>query len=67
MPDKSAPLANAVDTLSVRADEVLHLAKGQRAVADKQHVNAHKLEVIGEALKGDVAILKDKLNGPAGK
>jgi hypothetical protein len=61
--------------------EVLDLAKGQRAAADKQqaaadlqqdaanrqHINAHKLETVGEALKGDVAALKTKLENPATK
>jgi hypothetical protein len=87
MPDNDAQLAKSVDTLVREAAEVLDLAKGQRAAADKQqaapklqhnaaelqqdaadrlHVNAHKLETVGEALKGDVAVLKTKLD-KAGK
>jgi hypothetical protein len=81
MPDNNAQLAKSVDTLVHQAAEVLDLAKGQRAAADKQqaaadlqqdaanrqHINAHKLETVGEALKGDVAALKTKLENPAPK
>jgi hypothetical protein len=74
MTDKDVKLTQAVETLVEQAAEVLDLAKGQRAAADKQqdavdrlHVNAHKLEVVGTALKDDVAVLKRAVESPAEK
>jgi hypothetical protein len=58
-------IKKVLDAMIDKADDCSDLARAQRASADKmhecsekQHVNAHKLEAVGEALIEEVAEIK---------
>ena len=55
-------LDKSVDVLLDKAEECVDLAKAQRKNADKQHVDAHKLELLGNALAHDAAEIRGEID-----
>jgi hypothetical protein len=65
MPAKKSRRQNSLDILVNKAEKCATLAKAERGAADRQHENAHKLEVLGKALEREAAVIDDELEGDA--